>query len=241
MAISSHKRRQNLSGDELDRISSDFDSNRHRRPLSAEERHEVLPGFEHVNRYWDTHAQRVAAKIQPGEYYVTQSNQVIVTVLGSCVSACIRDTVTGIGGMNHFMLPDGDKASLSVHPSDPSAATRYGNVAMEHLINSILSHGGLRGQLEVKILGGGQVIKGMTDVGKRNIEFVREYIEEESIKLLGEDVGGKLPRKVYYHPKSGIVRCKHLKKTANDTLYVRENSYHDEINVAPVGGDIELF
>ena len=241
MAISSHKRRQHLSTEELDRVSGNFDSNRHRRQLTAEERKEVLPGFEHVNRYWDTHAERVAAKIQPGEYYVTKSNQMIVTVLGSCVSACIRDTVTGIGGMNHFMLPDGDRASTTVHPSDPSAATRYGNVAMEHLINSILTHGGLRGQLEIKILGGGQVIKGMTDVGKRNIEFVREYIEEESIKLLGEDVGGTLPRKVYYHPKTGIVRCKHLKKTANDTLFVRENSYHDEINVTPVGGDVELF
>ena len=241
MAIAQHKRRQHLSNEDLGRVSGDFDSNRHRRPLSLEERDEVLPGFEHVNRYWDTLTGRVAAKIQPGEYYVTHSNQVIVTVLGSCVSACIRDTVTGIGGMNHFMLPDGDKASLSVHPSDPSAATRYGNVAMEHLINSILTNGGLRGQLEVKILGGGQVIRGMTDVGERNISFVREYIEEEQITLLGEDVGGTLPRKVYYHPKTGIVRCKHLKTIPNDTLFVRETSYHDEINVAPVGGDVELF
>lgn len=65
----------------------------------------VLPGFEHINRYWDSVHQAAAAKLLPGEYYVTVEDEIIVTVLGSCVSACIRDPIRGIGGMNHFMLP----------------------------------------------------------------------------------------------------------------------------------------
>lgn len=115
-----------------------------------------LSGFEGIQRYWDRERQMPAAKILPGEYYVSNQNELITTVLGSCVSACIRDPVAGIGGMNHFMLPNSERGNWNGKHSIASNATRYGNFAMEHMINDILKHGGERGNLEVKVFGGGK-------------------------------------------------------------------------------------
>ena len=216
-------------------------SRRHSRLLTDEETSSVLPGFEHVNRYWDASQGQVTAKILPGEYYVSTEREQVVTVLGSCVSACIRDPLFGVGGMNHFMLPESSKTNLQNDNSAFSASTRYGNFAMEHLINVIIEHGGRRNHLEIKIIGGGQVVPGMSDVGKRNIEFVRSYLNIERMLIVGEDVGGIYPRKVYYDPKSGKVRVKLLKDEHNDTLFAREKQYSTELRKEPLEGEIELF
>lgn len=201
-----------------------------------------LPGFEKINRYWDTAHEMPAAKILPGEYYVTSSTELVTTVLGSCVSACIRDRVFGIGGMNHFMLPistDG-KGWNGAHDV-LSTATRYGNFAMEHMINEILKHGGHKRHLEAKIFGGGRMMKALSDVGARNIEFVREYLSVEGIPLVSESVGDIFPRKVIYIPATGKVLVKRLKHLHNDTIAKRENDYRSEISIQPVAGSIELF
>ncbi len=201
-----------------------------------------LPGFAHVNRYWDSLHQRFAAKILPGEYYVTCREEMIVTVLGSCISACIRCRATAIGGMNHFMLPqsraEGDRAWAG---TAVNAATRYGNYAMEHMINDLLRNGASRKYLEVKIVGGGRVLKQMTDVGQQNIEFVRAYLQTEGLTVSAEDVGDIYPRKVYYDPRSGKVSVKKLRSLNNDNIFERENRYRSHIEIAPVGGDVELF
>lgn len=205
-------------------------------------RHELpraLPGFEQIGRYWDKQRQMTTAKILPGEYYVTLHDELITTVLGSCVSACIRDRVFGIGSMNHFMLPqqgDGNAVEDII-----GAATRYGNYAMEHMINDLLKHGAKRENLEVKLAGGGRVIKGMTNIGKKNIEFVRQYLQTEGLQLLAEDLGGEQPRKVIYHPRSGKMLVKKLRTLHNDTLIVREANYRDRLLQQPVGGEIDLF
>src|ERR1019366_5361164 len=149
----------------------------------------TLPHFAHINRYWDREHHEFAAKLLPGEYYVTTSGEQIATVLGSCVSACVRDRRLGIGGMNHFMLPQDVSKGTSAWGAVPSAATRYGNVAMERLINDILKQGGRRDSLEVKLVGGGKVLAGMaTDIGARNIEFVRKYMVDEDFTVAGEDL-----------------------------------------------------
>ena len=122
-----------------------------------------LRGFNDINRYWDKTHDTFAAKILPGEYYVTANNEAIVTVLGSCVSACIRDKVFGIGGMNHFMLPI-NKNMSDIDIAAMSNAGRYGNFAMEKMINDILKNGGTRENLEVKIFGGGRVLKDMKNI-----------------------------------------------------------------------------
>jgi chemotaxis protein CheD len=193
--------------------------------------------FNHINRYWDKHSGMATAKILPGEFYVTGHDEAITTILGSCISACVRDPKAGLGGMNHFMLPLNNSATKT----QMADAARYGNFAMEQMINDILRNGGKRERLEVKIFGGGRVMKGVTDVGKKNISFVREYIELEGLRLIAEDVGGNYPRKVVYHPKTGKVKMKKLINQHNDTVEVRDESYFDKITHQKTEGDIELF
>ena len=194
-----------------------------------------LKGFEKINRFWDKTRGIYTAKILPGEFYVTITDEGISTVLGSCISACVRDKKLGVGGMNHFMLPatGGDGALGS--------ANRYGNFAMENLINEILKNGGARENLEVKIFGGGKILQNMTDVGERNIKFVREYIELEGLKLVSEDVGDNCPRKVVYFPATGKALMKRLRSLHNETVVSREQSYMKDLDVKPDQGDIELF
>jgi chemotaxis protein CheD len=201
-----------------------------------------VTGFEHINRYWDKTFDVIAAKILPGEYYVTRENELITTVLGSCVSACIRDKEIGIGGMNHFMLPitTTDKLKKSSE-AIVGQATRYGNFAMEHLINTILSNGGKRKNLELKVFGGGKIIPMLTDVGIKNIDFVLDYIDQEGLTLLSHDLGDIYPRKIIYFPQTGKVRMKKIQDLHNDTIAQRERQYLNVLKNEPVGGEVELF
>ncbi len=200
----------------------------------------ALPVFAHINRYWDPVHDAFMAKILPGEFYVTLHGEGVITVLGSCISACVRDRMLGVGGMNHFMLPakheEADAARMQA-----SDANRYGNYAMEALINEILKCGGRREHLEVKIVGGGQILEKMTNIGRMNIDFARSYVRTEGLKLLGEDVGDIYPRKVAYFPADGRVRVKKLRALHNSTILERERQYRDSLEKAPVGGDVELF
>lgn len=212
-------------------------NNRHNLPPA-------LPGFEHVNRYWDKRMNIPAAKILPGEFYVSRVGEMIVTVLGSCVSACIRDKQLGIGGMNHFMLPQEGQYSSEQWGSEASHASRYGNWAMEYLINSILKLGGTRRNLEVKIFGGGNVMQNMSTVGERNVEFVLRYLHQENIQIAAQDVGSVYPRKVLYFPDTGAVKVRKLKDVRNDTLIERERSYGRGLETEKQddsAGSIELF
>lgn len=198
-----------------------------------------LAEFKHVNRYWDRQHSTWAAKILPGEYYVTvEPDEAIATTLGSCVSACIRDKIFGIGGMNHFMLPTHNE-----HASDAwmDSATRYGGYAMEHLINTILANGGNRENLEVKLTGGGKIIAHLSDVGAKNIEFVLDYLNTENLQLLAQDLGNIHPRKVMYYPATGKMKVKKLRSMHNDTLIHREEVYQQKLEVQPDSGGVELF
>lgn len=202
----------------------------------------VLSGFEHVNRYWDMKNNVYAAKILPGEYYVTRNGEMVTTVLGSCVSACVRDPEIGVGGMNHFMLPE--KVAGDIGGWDGTAvnsATRYGSFAMEHLINVILKQGGRRERLEIKVFGGGKVLRAVTDIGLRNINFIRHYLRLEQLPIATEDLGGLYPRKVNYFPASGRALVKKLRQFHNDTIVRREKSYLHDIERGPVAGEVDLF
>ncbi len=192
-----------------------------------------------TNVYYDRTFDTQAAKILPGEYYYTAKDMLIVTVLGSCVSACIRDRVTGLGGMNHFMLPDGGADK----DSPVSASARYGTFAMEILINSLLKSGARRDNLEAKVFGGGAVLKGFTamNVGERNAAFVQSFLRNERIRVVAEDLNDIHPRKVYFFPRTGKVLVKKLMQSHNDTLAKREIEYASRLKVQPVAGEIELF
>jgi chemotaxis protein CheD len=187
--------------------------------------------------YYDTYFGLHAAKIGPGELYASKRNILIVTVLGSCVSACLMDPVARIGGMNHFMLPD--RAGNSSLLSEPA---RYGAHAMEMLINNLLSIGAQRERLRAKVFGGGRVLPGMSDVGARNAQFALEYLERERIPVTARDIGEQSARKVYLFVETGRVLVKEITQLHNDTLIKRERAYAVEIDRKKItSGDIELF
>ena len=202
-------------------------------------REPALPGFENIKHYWDEKHQSYTARILPGEYFVSTNNEIIATVLGSCVSACIRDVEAGVGGMNHFMLPEGEKCPDS--GACLSTSARYGSYAMEQMINTILSHGGSRERLEIKLFGGGKVLQTMTDIGKRNIQFVREYLHLEALSVMAEDLGGLHPRKVLYFPRTGKVLMRQLPLSQDEQVGQRDLQYQCSLERKPIAGDIDLF
>lgn len=203
----------------------------------------ALKGFEGIKRFWDPKRGKVIAKILPGEIYVTKHEEIVSTVLGSCISACIWDEKMGVGGMNHFMLPlKRDQNGRSGWQKNASYTNRYGNWAMEFLINEVMKNGGFKDNLKVKIFGGGKIISAMTDVGESNIKFALEYLHEEQLNLVSQDVGGPWPRKVMFHPTSGRAQIKKLQSMHNDTIQRRENQYmHDIEEQETDAGDVELF
>ncbi len=199
-------------------------------------------GYEEIlapNHYFDRNFNIEAAKILPGEYYVTARDMLLVTVLGSCVAACIRDPGSGIGGMNHFMLPEGggDQHDLL------SSSARYGSYAMEVLVNQLVKLGANRKRLEAKVFGGAAVLRGFTtvQVGEKNSEFVRDYLRTERIRVVAEDLEGLYPRKVYFFPASGRVMVRKLKSVHNNTILDRERDYGQRLKATPIAGDVELF
>ena len=191
------------------------------------------------NKYFDRNFNVEAVKILPGEYFVTGRDMVLVTVLGSCVAACIRDKLTGIGGMNHFMLPDNNADA----GSPVGLAGRYGTYAMELMINQLLKSGARRSNLEAKVFGGGNVMRGFTvaNVGQRNAEFVLDYLKAEKIDLKAQDLLDIYPRKVYYFPATGRTLVKKLRSVHNDTIVQREQQYITRIRSSDIQGDVELF
>jgi chemotaxis protein CheD len=190
--------------------------------------------------YYDTTFGHDAAKILPGEYYVASDEMVLVTVLGSCVSACIWDRTTGIGGMNHFMLPETGEVDLA------GAAGRYGTYAMELLINELMKKGARRDALEAKLFGGGNVMRNFTtlNVGERNAAFAEKFLETERIRVTAKDLLDIYPRKVVFFTHSGRALVKKLREDRSETIVKIESKYKSTLAVAKpatTGGDIELF
>jgi chemotaxis protein CheD len=189
------------------------------------------------NVYFDRSHETDAAKLLPGEYYVASRDMLLVTVLGSCVAACVRDAKLGIGGMNHFMLPDSESENSTM------GGARYGTYAMEVLVNHLLKLGAKRERLEAKVFGGGNVLPGLTqaNVGHKNAAFVVRYLATENIRILGRDLADVHPRKVYYFPATGRALIKRLTTMHNRTIFEREKDYGKRLVQAPVAGDVELF
>jgi chemotaxis protein CheD len=188
-----------------------------------------------VLRYQDARFRTSAAKLLPTQYLVVDTDIALVTLLGSCVAACIRDPMLKLGGMNHFLLPDGQVGD--------GAPARYGSFAMELLINDLLKRGASRGRLEAKVFGGGNVLKGFTanPVGTRNAEFVRQYLATERIAVVGEDLGGIHPRKVWFFPHTGRVVVQRLPHAHGAEVVEMESAIRARLSSAPVTGGVELF
>ncbi|MFT7723648.1 MAG: chemoreceptor glutamine deamidase CheD [Roseateles sp.] len=183
--------------------------------------------------FYDAHFKNAAVKILPGEYFVDTEDLLVMTTLGSCIAACLWDRVARIGGMNHFMLPEGNGDS-----------GRYGTYAMELLINEMMKRGASKARMEAKIFGGGAVISGMNslNVGERNTNFVIDFLKLERIPIVSKDVMDVYPRKVCFLPASGKAMVKRLAPTNTDALVQQDRAAIQKVQpVASGGGSIDLF
>lgn len=191
-----------------------------------------------TRRYWDPRFNHHAVKVNPGTHYVTKNaGEMIVTTLGSCVAACVRDTVLGIGGINHFMLPQSDTGDWG----GVSASMRYGNHAMEVLINDLLRLGAARNRLEIKVFGGANVMGTSALIGTKNVEFIETYLRVEHMAVAAQHLGGEQGRRLIYFPATGKVKMKLLDRHDNAAVIAREKSFKNEIETTEIEGSIELF
>ena len=195
------------------------------------------------DRYYDQVNEVTVVKLYSGDFYATEiAGEMIMTILGSCVAACIRDPYVQVGGMNHFLLP-GD-VNMDLRQND--TATRYGAFAMEKLINEVLKLGGRRERLEVKLFGGGNVINNSALIGEKNVNFVREYVKMEGLNVVAEDLGGTSPRRLHYYPDSGKVMMRALHRKDDLRIVEEESAYEQKItkeqsSESDSGSSVELF
>jgi chemotaxis protein CheD len=186
--------------------------------------------------FFDAHFRNDAVKVLPGEFFVHDEDILITTTLGSCIAACIWDSSRRIGGMNHFMLPDGGGAGDS---------GRYGSFAMELLINEMMKRGARRDRLEAKVFGGGQVMRNFStmNVGEQNVKFIEQFLAAERITIVSRDVLDIHPRKVCLFPGSARALCKKLASTQVDAIVSEESAFRGRLAKQPAAaaGSVELF
>jgi len=182
--------------------------------------------------WYDAQFGSEAVKVLPGEYYVDDEDLPVMTTLGSCIAACLWDGRARVGGLNHFMLPDGEGDS-----------GRYGAYAMELLINQLLKRGASRAGLEAKVFGGGQVIAGMDSlhIGERNTRFVLDYLRTERIPVVSKDVLDVFPRKVCFFPASGKAMVKRLAATQASAVLAGERAAIGRAATTSSAGSVDLF
>lgn len=193
-----------------------------------------------ARRYFDARFDATIVSVAPGDHGLTASaDEILATVLGSCVSACIRDRTTGVGGLNHFLLPQVGGGN----GARDTAGLSYGDTAMEVLINGLLKRGAMRGNLEAKVFGGARVLAGPTSfaIGERNIAFVMDFLAQERIPILSKDVGGEAPRRVHFHPVSGRVWVQQVDRPQHAGLAGQEIAYLNRLTARPLAGSVEIF
>jgi len=167
-----------------------------------------------------------------GEFFVTEDSDVMVTtILGSCVAACIRDPLAGVGGINHFLLPG------SLERGRSAEAERMGVHLMELLVNGLLKAGARRERLEAKIFGGASTVQAHMDIGKHNVEFAERFLRDEGIACIGGSTGGNQGRRIQYWPVSGRARQILLA----DAREMRRPAPAPVITVVDNAGELELF
>lgn len=192
------------------------------------------------HRYWDSQAGAYAVSVLPGKHYLTSArDEVISTLLGSCVAACIFDLSAGWGGLNHFLLPCGEPGG----PDLGDSSTRYGNYAMEALINDLLKQGARRETLEVKVFGGANVIETRSGhkIGSKNADFVLGFLKSENFRVSGQHLGGDRPRRILFNPTTGKVKMQLLKRTESRKIETVEKGFNASLKQSGMTGSIELF
>ncbi|MGH6674128.1 MAG: chemoreceptor glutamine deamidase CheD [Xanthobacteraceae bacterium] len=189
-------------------------------------------------RFFDAASAVWMVKVFPGEFYVTEkSDEILVTVLGSCVAACIRDPVAGVGGMNHFMLPHHSSGMWG----DDLRSTRFGNFAMEKLVNELIKAGCSRARMEIKVFGGGNVTESSNAIGSENADFVLRYLTAEGLRCAAQDLGGTQPRRIHYYPATGRVVRRLLGAGERIVISREELDYGSRLLKQQPSGEIQLF
>lgn len=192
-------------------------------------------------RFFDASKKQWFVRVTQGNYFITGEEDVVLdTILGSCVAACIRDPILGIGGMNHFLLPDAENIDLNVGSGQAHLAMRYGNYAMELLVNELLKRGARRNRLEVKLFGGANVVKGIRGIGHKNADFVEKYAKAESLNVVSQHLRGFEARKVHFMPKSGRARMMLITDDRQAVVFRQEAAKSIRVEATP-SGDVELF
>lgn len=188
-------------------------------------------------RYFDPRFDATIITVAPGEHEITAAkDEIVATVLGSCISVCMRDPQVGVGGMNHFLLPKNNGG-------DANAGERYGDTAMEVLINGLLKRGARRNHLEAKVFGGARVLSGATmlAIGEGNIKFVNEFLRVEGIPVVSKDVAGTRSRRIHYQPSTGRAWVQHVQPSTRDSGHEQEIAYLNRLKTQPVAGEVEVW
>ncbi|MFA6966199.1 chemoreceptor glutamine deamidase CheD [Bosea sp. (in: a-proteobacteria)] len=189
-------------------------------------------------RYFDPRFEATIITVAPGEHEITSAkDEIVATVLGSCVSVCLRDSQSGVGGLNHFLLPKNNGGT------DTSAGERYGDTAMEVLINGLLKRGAKRANFEAKVFGGARVLSGATmlAIGDGNIAFVTDFLKREGIQTVSKDVGGTRSRRIHYQPSTGRAWVQHVQSSQKSTEHEQEVAYLNRLKTQPVAGEVEIW
>jgi chemotaxis protein CheD len=179
-------------------------------------------------------------KLLPGDLWVTRRHEVLTTVVGACIAVCVRDPTSGVGGMNHFMLPTPGPVPVGKSPSGRGRADGDGADALRTLIDAVAGHGAARDRLEAQLFGGAAVGPDLSDVGHANIEFARQFLKSEGIALRSESVGDVAPRRVNFFPATGEVMLRRLRVVVNDSLALRERAYLDSLRQGIPSGTPEV-
>jgi len=201
----------------------------------------MKPAIENASRgYFDPRFNaRIITVSLGGQELTSAVGEVLSTVLGSCVAACLRDSSAGVGGMNHFLLP-GEPADAAESPSDD---LRFGVTAMELLINALLKAGALRSRLEAKVFGGAAVLgqEGADSVGGRNAAFALRFLACEGIPVIARDLGGNVPRRANYEPATGRAWVNRLTAPRALGIAEAETTYRQSLRSRNPAINLEIF
>lgn len=207
------------------------------------ERVQVGDPYDNVRRYYDQNMELTVVKLMTGDcYFTSEPREMLVTILGSCISVCLRDPVSKIGGMNHILLPG--ENNLKLQKGDPGYSTRFGAFAMEELINGMLKLGASKSRMEAKVFGGGNVIESSTAIGTKNINFAKDFLIQEKIPILSEDVGGDTARRLHFFPETGKAMIRKLRRKEDMTILEKEKEYEEKIKsqyAVKTEPEVELF
>jgi chemotaxis protein CheD len=221
-----------------------MDNNGRKIPIRRTDTEKVQAGdvYDGIRRYYDQNMEMTVVKLMTGDcYYTAEPREMLVTILGSCMSVCLRDPITKIGGMNHILLPGGEEDKQE--KGDAGYSARFGVNAMEELINGMLKLGAFKSRFEAKIFGGGNVINNSAQIGKKNIKFVKEFLAAEKIPIKGEDVGDEVARRLHFFPDTGKAMVRRLQRKEDLVIVQKEQEYEKKISQKKVVDvpEVELF